>query len=234
MILQQSTEFTDRWTQFRGAYILADVANSPTSPELWKEIEDFCTDLRSRYTTDTIKQQSGIAATRAAYKACGKDPSRYRPASEQLARRVLQGKDLYSVDTLVDLGNLVSLFSGYPTGLLDADKVCKREEVEGKREEVEGLADIELGVGHADEPYEGIGRGVLNIEGLPVYRDAEGPIASPTSDSTRTMLSADTRRLLFIINGYDGDEAQIQRSVDYALDLLARYAQSSNVSVSRF
>lgn len=220
MILQQSTEFTDRWTQFRGAYILADVANSPTSPELWKEIEDFCTDLRSRYTTDTIKQQSGIAATRAAYKACGKDPSRYRPASEQLARRVLQGKDLYSVDTLVDLGNLVSLFSGYPTGLLDADKVS-------------GQA-VCLGVGHADEPYEGIGRGVLNIEGLPVYRDAEGPIASPTSDSTRTMLSAGTRRLLFIINGYDGDEAQIQRTIDYALDLLARYAQSSNVSVSRF
>ena len=228
MTLQQSSEFTDRWTQFRGAYILADVVNSPTSPELWKEIEDFCADLRSRFTTDTIKQQSGIAATRAAYKACGKDPSRYRPASEQLARRVLQGKDLYSVDTLVDLGNLVSLFSGYPTGLLDADKI------KGKKEEVEGLADIELGVGHADEPYEGIGRGVLNIEGLPVYRDAEGPIASPTSDSTRTMLSADTRRLLFIINGYDGDEAQIQRSIDYALDLLARYAQSSNVSVNRF
>lgn len=220
MTLQQSTEFTDRWTQFRGAYILADVVNSPTSPELWKEIENFAADLRTRFTTDSIKQQSGIAATRAAYKACGKDPSRYRPASEQLARRVLQGKELYSVDTLVDLGNLVSLFSGYPTGLLDADKVCGET--------------VCLGVGHADEPYEGIGRGVLNIEGLPVYRDAEGPIASPTSDSTRTMLSADTRRLLFIINGYDGDEAQIQCAVDYALDLLARHAQSSNVSVSRF
>lgn len=223
MTLKQSTEFTSRWTQFRGAYILADVVNSPTSPELWREIEDFCADLRSRLTTETLKAVSGIAATRAAYKACGKDPSRYRPASEQLARRVLQGKDLYSVDTLVDLGNLVSLASGYPTGLLDADKVSPDAE-----------GGVTLGVGHADEPYEGIGRGVLNIEGLPVYRDAQGPIASPTSDSTRTMLSPDTRRLLFIINGYDGEEAQIQRAVDQALDLLKRYAQSKNESVGRF
>lgn len=223
MTLKQSTEFTSRWSQFSGAYILADVVNSPTTPELWREIEDFCADLRSRLTTETLKAVSGIAATRAAYKACGKDPSRYRPASEQLARRVLQGKDLYSVDTLVDLGNLVSLASGYPTGLLDADKVSLADD-----------DDVTLGVGHADEPYEGIGRGALNIEGLPVYRDAQGPIASPTSDSTRTMLSADTRRLLFIINGYDGDEAQIQRAIDQALDLLKRYAQSKNVSVGRF
>ena len=225
MTLKQSTEFTSRWTQFRGAYILADVVNSPTSPELWREIEDFCTNLRSRLTTETLKAVSGIAATRAAYKACGKDPSRYRPASEQLARRVLQGKDLYSVDTIVDLGNLVSLFSGYPTGLMDADKITPLATPD---------VDVLLGVGHADEPYEGIGRGVLNIEGLPVYRDTQGPIASPTSDSTRTMLSADTRRLLFIINGYDGDETQIQRAIDQALDLLKRYAQSKNESVGRF
>lgn len=232
MILQQSTEFTSRWTQFRGAYIMADVVNSPTSPELWREIEEFCADLRSRLTTDTLKAVSGISATRAAYKACGKDPSRYRPASEQLARRVLQGKNLYSVDTLVDLGNLVSLASGYPTGLLDADKVATASTSAGT--DVSTHADLVLGVGHADEPYEGIGRGMLNIEGLPVYRDAIGPIASPTSDSTRTMLSADTRRLLFIINGYDGNEAQIQSALDYALDLLKRYAQSKNESVGRF
>lgn len=225
MIIQQSSEFSSRWPHFRGAYITADVVNSPTSPELWAEIEAFCNSLRERFTPDTIKQQSGIAATRAAYKACGKDPSRYRPASEQLARRVLQGKDLYSVDTIVDLGNLVSLFSGYPTGLMDADKIVPLASEE---------TDVALGVGHADEPYEGIGRGVLNIEGLPVYRDAVGPFASPTSDSTRTMLSADTRSLLFIINGYDGDEAQIERTVDYALDLLKRYAQSKNEYVMRF
>lgn len=219
MIIRQTEEFTQRWNKFRGAYIIADVINGPTSPELWSEIEAFCKELRSRLTTETLKDVSGIAATRAAYKACGKDPSRYRPASEQLARRVLQGKDLYSVNMLVDLGNLASLFSGYATGLLDADKV---------------VGDVCLGVGHAEEPYEGIGRGVLNIEGLPVYRDEQGPIASPTSDSTRTMLSENTTNLLFIINGYDGDETQIERSIDYSIDLLKRYAQSKNQIVLHF
>ena len=220
MKLQQSIEFTDCWSRFRGAYIEADVVNSPTSPELWQEIENYCADLCSRLTTDTLKDQSGIAATRAAYKACGKDPSRYRPASEQLTRRVLQGKGLYSVNTLVDLGNLVSLQCGYTTGLLDADKIVGEV--------------VTLGVGHAGEPYEGIGRGELNIEGLPVYRDAEGPIATPTSDSTRTMLSDDTCHLLFIINAYDGDEATIERTVDEALKLLKRYAQSKNERIGRF
>ena len=91
----------------------------------------------ARYTPDTIKDHPGIAATRTAYKACGKDPSRYRPAAEQLARRLLQGKALYSVSTLVDLGNLVSLRSGYATGLLDA------RHIDG---------DLTLGVGRDGEP----------------------------------------------------------------------------------
>ena len=215
-----SSEFFERVPQFRGAFLEVTVQNSATSSELWAEIEASCEKLQADFTTDTIKSRSSIAATRAAYKACGKDPSRYRPASEQLFRRVLLGKGLYSVDTLVDLGNLVSIFSGYPTGLLDADKIVGES--------------VELGIGRADEPYEGIGRGTLNIEGLPVYRDAVGAIASPTSDSTRTMLSPTTSRLLFIINGYDGDEQLLQESIDLAQDLLQRYAHAGEARIVNF
>lgn len=218
--LSVSSEFMDKVPTFRGAFLEVTVQNSSTSAALWDEIQAACHDLQQQFTTETLKSRSGIAATRAAYKACGKDPSRYRPASEQLSRRVLQGKGLYSVDTLVDLGNLVSIFSGYPTGLLDADKIVGNEVV--------------LGIGRAEEAYEGIGRGELNIEGLPVYRDAVGAIASPTSDSTRTMLSPTTHHLLFIINAYDGDEAMLQESIDFALDLLQRYAQASEVRIERF
>lgn len=220
LTISVSSEFSERVPQFRGAFLEATVQNSATSPKLWAEIEASCEKLQADFTTETIKSRSSIAATRAAYKACGKDPSRYRPASEQLSRRVLQGKGLYSVDTLVDLGNLVSIFSGYPTGLLDADKIVGES--------------VELGIGRADEPYEGIGRGTLNIEGLPVYRDAVGAIASPTSDSTRTMLSPTTSRLLFIINGYDGDEQLLQESIDLAQDLLQRYAHAGEARISNF
>ena len=93
---------------------------------------------------------------------------------------------------------------------------------------------VELGIGRADEPYEGIGRGRLNIEGLPVYRDAVGAIASPTSDSTRTMLSPTTQRLLFIINAYDGDEQLLQESIDLSLDLLQRYAHADEARIVKF
>lgn len=220
LTISVSSEFSERVPQFRGAFLEATVQNSATSPKLWAEIEASCEELQADFTTETIKSRSSIAATRAAYKACGKDPSRYRPASEQLSRRILQGKGLYSVDTLVDLGNLVSIFSGYPTGLLDADKIVGTS--------------VELGIGRADEPYEGIGRGRLNIEGLPVYRDAVGAIASPTSDSTRTMLSPTTQRLLFIINAYDGDEQLLQESIDLALDLLQRYAHADEVRIVKF
>ena len=208
--------FRDVCPDFLGAVIEADVENSPTSSELWEEINRYIAQLRTEYTTDSIKQRAGIAATRKAYKKAGKDPSRYRPACEQLARRVLQGKDLYSVDTLVDLVNLASLFSGYSTAALDRDKI------EGDT--------LTLGLGEAGEPYEGIGRGVLNIEHLPVYRDEVGGVATPTSDNVRTMMSPETHHLVVLINGYDGDRKMLEDTIALTQELLRRFANSDGGS----
>ena len=204
-----SNTFHDVCPKFIGGAILAEVKNSATTPELWAEIERIANVLRNNYTTDTIKEQSGIAATREAYRRAGKDPSRYRPACEQLARRILQGKDLYSIDQLVDFGNLVSLYCGYSTAMLDAEKILGEN--------------ITLGIGTSGEPYEGIGRGVLNIENLPVYRDEDGGFATPTSDSVRTMISADTKRILLLINGYDGNEERLTDALNYAYEGLKRF-----------
>ena len=206
-----SNTFHDVCPKFIGGAILAEVKNSATTPELWAEIERIANVLRNNYTTDTIKEQSGIAATREAYRKAGKDPSRYRPACEQLARRILQGKDLYSIDQLVDFGNLVSLYCGYSTAMLDAEKILGEY--------------ITLGIGTSGEPYEGIGRGILNIENLPVYRDEEGGFATPTSDSVRTMISADTKRILLLINGYDGNEERLTDALNYAYEGLKRFVE---------
>lgn len=206
-----SNTFHDVCPKFIGGAILAEVKNSATTPELWAEIERIANVLRNNYTTDTIKEQSGIAATREAYRRAGKDPSRYRPACEQLARRILQGKDLYSIDQLVDFGNLVSLYCGYSTAMLDAEKILGEN--------------ITLGIGTSGEPYEGIGRGVLNIENLPVYRDEEGGFATPTSDSVRTMISADTKHILLLINGYDGNEERLTDALNYAYEGLKRFVE---------
>ena len=98
---------------FQGVDVMAQVTNSAHNAELWREIDAFTRELRAGETAESIKLQPAIAATREAYKRCGKDPSRYRPSAEALRRRLMRGLELYQIDTLVDLINLVSLRTGY-------------------------------------------------------------------------------------------------------------------------
>ena len=198
--------------EFVGACVEADVVNTPYSEELWKEIEALGNKFREELTTESLKEMTSIAATRRVYKACGKDPSRYRPASEALIRRVLQGKELYQRDTLVDLINLASIAFGYSIGGFDADKFVGDT--------------LTLGIGREGEPYEGIGRGLINIHGLPVYRDAQGGVGTPTSDNERTKMMLETTHLLVLINGYDGDERRVCQNAEYIQELLRKYCQS--------
>ena len=199
---------------FVGAAVEADVVNSEYNAELWAEINDLGEKYKAEYTTETVKTISGIEATRRVYRACGKDPSRYRPAAEALIRRLLQGKELYQIDTLVDLINLASIAFGYSIGGFDADKFVGDT--------------LTLGIGHEGEPYEGIGRGMLNIAGLPVYRDAEGGVGTPTSDNERTKIELSTRHVLVLVNGYDGNEAQVKANAEYIIRLFEKYAQGCN------
>ena len=201
---------------FVGACVEANVVNTPYCQELWDEINTLGEEYRQSLTTESLKEMSGIAATRKVYRACGKDPSRYRPASEALIRRMLKGKELYQRDTLVDLVNLASIAYGYSIGGFDADKF------EGDT--------LTLGVGKAGEPYEGIGRGMINIEGLPVYRDKTGGVGTPTSDNERTKMSIDTTHLVVLINGYDGDEQHVRENAEYIIQLLKKYCQSDGGS----
>ncbi|MBR0526720.1 MAG: hypothetical protein IJJ98_08525 [Prevotella sp.] len=201
---------------FVGACVEADVVNTPYCEGLWEEIHALGEQYKATLTTESLKEMSGIAATRRVYKACGKDPSRYRPASEQLIRRMLQGKELYQIDTLVDLINLASIRFGYSIGGFDASKFVGDT--------------LTLGIGRAGEPYEGIGRGMLNIEGLPVYRDAVGGVGTPTSDNERTKITIDTRHLVVLINGYDGNEEQVRANAEFILDLVRRYCQTQEGS----
>lgn len=212
-----SDEIKHACPTFVGAAVEAEVTNSGFSAELWNEIHEFETSIRTKLTPDSLKELPSIRATRQVYKLCGKDPSRYRPASEQLIRRILQGKELYQIDTLVDLVNLASIVYGYSIGGFDVAKI------KGDT--------LTLGIGKEGEPYEGIGRGILNIAGLPVYRDAEGGVGTPTSDNERTKLTLSTRQLLVLINGYDGNEERVLQNAHYIQELVRRYACSDGGTV---
>lgn len=201
---------------FVGACVEAQVENTPYCQELWDEIDALGEKYKQTLTKESLKEMSGIAATRRVYRACGKDPSRYRPASEALIRRMLQGKKLYQIDTLVDLVNLASIAYGYSIGGFDADKF------EGET--------LTLGVGKAGEPYEGIGRGMINIEGLPVYRDEKGGVGTPTSDNERTKMELKTTHLVVLINGYDGNEQHVRENAVFIQKLLRKYCKSDGGS----
>lgn len=206
--------------KFVGAAVEAHVQNTTFCPELWDEINALCEDYRSRFTTVSIKEMAAIEATRRVYRACGKDPSRYRPAAEALIRRVVQGKELYQIDTLVDLINLASMKYGYSIGGFDADKFVGDT--------------LTLGVGEAGEPYEGIGRGMLNIEGLPVYRDQKGGVGTPTSDNERTKIDITTTHVLILVNGYDGNKETVGDNAEFLKSLLERYAAASDVTIQTY
>lgn len=193
--------------------ITCGVKNSESDVDLWSEISATEEELRSSLKIEEVNKWLPIYATRQTYKRLGKDPNRYRPSAESLRRRILRGLPLYRIDTLVDAINLVSIRSGYSIGGFDADKI---------------VGDLVLGVGRAGELYHGIGRGELNIDALPVYRDKIGGIGTPTSDEERTKIGMETDSLLMILNGYSGMSGLIEAG-KYSVDLLRRYASAVNI-----
>ena len=138
MKIAVSNEIELACPNFVVACVEAEVENTQYSEPLWKEIHLLCEEYKQRYDMVNIKEMQSIAATSRVYKTCGKDRSRYRPAEEALIRRVVQGKELYQSDTLVDLINLASMRFGYSIGEFDASKFVGDT--------------LTLGIGKAGEP----------------------------------------------------------------------------------
>lgn len=197
------------------AVVECDVVNTVSDEQLWKEITEMETHIRTTCKLEDINKFPPIQATRQAYKRLGKDPNRYRPSAEALRRRILRELPLYKIDTLVDIINLLSIQSGYSIGGFDAGKID---------------GDLVLGVGREGEIYHGIGRGELNIAGLPVYRDNQGGVGTPTSDEERTKIDMNTGKLLMIINGYFGKDG-LQEALTYGVSLLTRYVSTTNLEM---
>lgn len=217
--IKVSAEIVEKCPCFSGIAIYADVINSSFSEQLWIKINEVISVYKQAHTLEDVKTQEVISATRSTYKLLGKDPNRYRPSSEALCRRIIRGLPLYKINTLVDIINLVSIQTGYSIGGFDVEKIEGNELI--------------LGIGQANEPYESIGRGLLNIEGLPVYRDNIGGIGTPTSDNERTKLDLNTTKLLVIFNGYHGKHGR-EEAVNLLLSLLREFAQSKNERVIYF
>ena len=128
-----------------------------------------------------------LSSARTLYRRFGIDPSRRRPSSEALLRRVIQGKELYRVNTAVDAANLASLTYFLPVGLYDLDRIVAGDDC------------VTLRLGLPRETYAGIGKGEIHLEDRPALFDEEGPFGNPSSDSFRTRVTRETRNLLFVV-----------------------------------
>lgn len=184
--------------------------------ELLQFIESELTILQQKIKIEDIAQIPTIQSSRQGYKALGKDPARYRLSAEALLRRVIKGKGLYHINNVVDLLNLVSAKSGYSIGGYDADKI---------------IGEIQLGIGKKEEPYQAIGRGDLNIEYLPIFRDDLGAFGSPTSDSTRTMITEQTSHFLMIIFNF-GKHNNLKKVMEEASGWFKKFANAESIETS--
>jgi DNA/RNA-binding domain of Phe-tRNA-synthetase-like protein len=125
-----------------------------------------------------------MGRARALYRRFGIDPTRVRPSSEALFRRLKKGEPLPRVNSLVDVANAVSVQLQVPIGLYDLDKARGDELV------------VRLGV--EGESYTGIRKERVNVAGRICVADAEGPCGNPSADSARAMITTDTERAAWI------------------------------------
>jgi DNA/RNA-binding domain of Phe-tRNA-synthetase-like protein len=169
---------------------------SLVSEALAHELDAICDEKRRAFTLESLADSSPVRAVREMFRRWGLDPSKYRPSSEALLRRVIQGKGLYRVSNVVDVGNLGSIETGWPFGCYDRGKLTPP---------------IAFRHGAQGEAYEGIGKRTWNLEGRPVLADSNGPFGSPISDSTRSMVTEAARDVLVVIYApVTADDASIR------------------------
>src|ERR1700687_367932 len=188
--------------------VSAQVEAQPSPPALIVELNNCEQAILRVPEPRAVLESPQILATRAAYKALGKDSARYRGSAEALLRRVIAGKSLPRINAVVDIINLVSVESRLSIGLYDLAHV---------------QGDIVFRAGRAGETYKGIGKYDLNLEGLPLFCDALGPHGSPTSDSERTMVTSETKRVLAVIISFGGKEG-LDRWTQRTSELFHRFA----------
>ncbi|KRN29554.1 hypothetical protein IV38_GL000440 [Lactobacillus selangorensis] len=190
--------------------------NQANDTTFWQaELNPLLADIQAHDSLETIRSNPAIQATKQLYKRLGKDPARFRPSSDSLWRRVVKGKGLYQINALVDLNNLLSLQFKLPIGSYDRLQIGDT---------------VTLSVGQTGETYAGIGKKAVNLEHLLVLRDQDGPFGSPTSDSTRAMITPETTQAALVIYMFDVTAAQAQQMQSETATILNQYLQPSKLT----
>ncbi len=190
-----------------GVLQLADVRNSGHDTRLDEP-------LAAAEAAVRLQPPAERAAVRAMYRRVGIDPTKRRPSSEALLRRVLRGDALPRVNTLVDICNWCSLELQLPYGLYDADRI------EGP---------VVLRLGDPGEEYAGIRKDAIHVGGRLTLADARGAFGNPTSDSARTMVTPATERALAVIFVPREIAVSAEAAVRLTLERASRYTGATEI-----
>jgi DNA/RNA-binding domain of Phe-tRNA-synthetase-like protein len=192
-----------------GSFTLEGVTAGERPASLDRELQE----LESRYRRlwkEPADAHDALHPARKLYHALGIDPSKTRPSSEALLRRVLLQKELYKVNAVVDAANLASLSLLLPVGLYDLEKI---------------RPPVDLRFGRDGESYEGIRKDEVHLHGRPTLVDSIGAFGNPTSDSLRTSVSAETRAVWFVLFAPpDYPEPSLRDELRRAREILRRHA----------
>jgi DNA/RNA-binding domain of Phe-tRNA-synthetase-like protein len=167
-----------------GMVTISGVTVRQRDERLWKQIEMLCQHRIGEFSLDGLSENEQIAAVRGLQKSFGFDPTRYRPSSESLLRRVLKGQGLYQINTAVDVNNLCSLEFLLPMCSYDLHSV---------------KGQVRVRIGQSGEEYQGIGRQVFKAENKVIIADESGIMGSTVSDSERTKVTTATKDILLAI-----------------------------------
>ncbi len=197
-----------------GVVEAAGVRVAPADAALAQLMDSVCERKQREFTVETLAEAEPTRAVRAMFRAWGVDPSKYRPSSEALLRRVVQGKGLYRVLNVVDIGNIGSIETGWPYGCYDRSRL---------------RPPIVFREGAASETYEGIGKRTWHLAGRPVLADADGPFGSPISDSTRSMITESARFVLAIIYApSSAANSTVEAALSRLCERLSQFAGASD------
>ena len=153
------------------------------------------------------------AEVRTMYKRVGIDPTKRRPSSEALLRRVRKGDPLPRINSMVDVCNWCSLEFQLPYGLYDAARI---------------VGDVELRLGHEGESYPGIRKDEVHVGGRITLADSAGPFGNPTSDSARTMVTVATRSALVVVFApREIDTRQLQHVIEVTAQRMSEFTGGS-------
>ena len=193
-------------------HFLADVKESDNV--FWEYMNnDVLPKVRSSIEGKEWSEISGIRGSRAVYKAFGRNPGRYRVSSEALIRRVRRGDELYHVNSVVDVNNLISVESGLSVGSYDLSNIH---------------GTITLRKAEKGEGYTGIGKDFLDLENMLVLSDDDGIFGCSMSDSTRAMVTNDTKDILVVIYCFEND-IDLEALLHNAQEVFRKFAGCRNI-----